>query len=603
MSRSTFSFLNPSRSVVAALCAVLLAACSGGGDTPAPPTPVDPLALFTQQKLDWQACDISLFGDGENPIARLGKRVTCASMRAPLDYNNPSLGELKVALMRAASGEPTQRMGAILFNPGGPGADGLLYGVNVAELMTLADPASASGKLAQAMGNRYDLIGFSPRGVGASTTLTCASRYLLQPQKNPTFDRSLVNLQNKQLNERLIAETCANNPLTPHIHTDATARDMDLVRSLIGDEKLNFIGYSYGTWLGAWYASLFPERVGRMLLDSSMNVAGSFDDAKLLQEMGKQRVMDEILFPYAARNNKLFNLGGDAGQIRANLLALSAPLKSGTMDLINFTNSRDFDANPLSITAALGLQAIGKSIAVADQNSIDAAIQTYTFTPGAGNAVAASLATKLNAGLFKAPERLPVVLKPEDATYESVICNDLATTGDELYWVSLGNEYAARYPLVGGAAANICLYWGAPYGHRPPLAAATRASPILMLQSRFDALTPIEGALKTLGALPNARMIVVESDYWHGLYPYGTTCVDSQVTNYFVNGTLPARTSSCPGKPLPADAAPVATPKASVKTTTDLKNDTKTDTYADPAKANEIMQRIHKRLRDAAREF
>ena len=602
MSIPAISFLRIGRPVLTAALAVLLASCGGGGN-PTPPAPTDALALFNQQKLDWQACDPSLFDDSLVYIKELGARVTCASMRAPLDYNNPALGELQVALMRAGAEQPQQRLGAILFNPGGPGNDGLTLGARFASLFAIANPANPTGKLLKDMGGHYDLIGFSPRGVGASTTLTCVSSYLTQLTNDPTFDRSLANTQNIRSNERLEAETCAKNPLTKHIHTDATARDMDLVRRLMGEERLNYIGFSYGTWLGAWYASLFPERVGRMLLDSSMNVAGSFDDAKLLQEMGKQRVMDEILFPYAARNNKLFNLGGDAGQIRANLLALSAPLKSGTMDLMNFTNSRDFDANPLSITAALGLQAIGKSIAVADQSSIDAAIQTYTFTPGAGNAVAASLATKLNAGLFKAPERLPVVLKPEDATYESVICNDLATTGDELYWVSLGNEYAARYPLVGGAAANICLYWGAPYGRRPPLAAATRASPILMLQSRFDALTPIEGALKTLGALPNARMIVVESDYWHGLYPYGTTCVDSQVTNYFVNGTLPARTSSCPGKPLPADAAPVATPKASVKTTADLKNDTKTDTYADPAKANEIMQRIHKRLRDAAREF
>ena len=334
----TSSFLNFSRSIFTALLAVLLASC-GGSDSPTPPTPVDPLALFNQQKLDWQACNTNLFDEGVDQITGLGKRVTCALMRAPLDYKNPALGELKLALMRVSAAQPRQRLGAILFNPGGPGGDGLLSGLELAGLSVIANPVDALGKLIGDMGNRYDLIGFSPRGVGASTTLTCASRYLLQLQNNATFDRSPTNLKNKQSNQRLIAETCANNPLTPHIHTDATARDMDLVRSLLGDEKLNFIGYSYGTWLGTWYASLFPERVGRMLLDSSMNVAGSFDDASLLQEMGRQRVMDEVVFPYAARHNKLFNLGDNADQIRANLLALPPALTSLTMELMNLNTT------------------------------------------------------------------------------------------------------------------------------------------------------------------------------------------------------------------------------------------------------------------------
>ena len=593
MSIPAISFLRIGRPVLTAALAVLLASCGGGGN-PTPPAPTDALALFNQQKLDWQACDPSLFDDSLVYIKELGARVTCASMRAPLDYNNPALGELQVALMRAGAEQPQQRLGAILFNPGGPGNDGLTLGARFASLFAIANPANPTGKLLKDMGGRYDLIGFSPRGVGASTTLTCVSSYLTQLTNDPTFDRSLANTQNIRSNERLEAETCAKNPLTKHIHTDATARDMDLVRRLMGEEKLNYIGFSYGTWLGAWYASLFPDRVGRMLLDSSMNVAGTFDDAKLLQQMGKQRVMAEVMFPYAARNPKLFNLGDNAGQIQARLLGLPPTIKSSVVASLNFNKAQDVDESLLHITAAFGLQALRDAMPGADPRSIDAAIQTYAFTQGANNAKAASLAAQLNRALLEVPQRGPVALEPQSASRISVTCNDLATTGDELYWLGVGNEYAARYPLTGNFGTNHCLYWGAPYGPRPPLANAAKAAPLLMLQSRRDALTPIEGALKTLDALPNASMIVIENEYGHGLFPYDEGCVAAQVAGYFVNGTVPPRISSCAGKPLPADVPLATTPKSSKKA--GVAPETKT--YTDPARAELLRQGIHKRIPD-----
>ena len=371
------------------------------------------------------------------------------------------------------------------------------------------------------------------------------------------------------------------------------------MRSLLGDDRLNFIGYSYGTWLGAWYASLFPERVGRMLLDSSMNVTGSFDDAKLLAEMGQQRVMDEIVFPYAARNDKLFNLGNNAGLIRSRLLALPPKLQSLTMPLMNLSTPDDFDSNPLAITAAFGLHALIQAMPGADPRSIDAAIGTYVFTSGPGNAKAASLAARINADLLYVPQRKSVKLVPKDATYFSVICNDVATSGDELYWAGVGKDSATRYPLTGGSSGNTCLYWGAPYGARPPLTNAAKAGPVLMLQSRYDAPTPIEGALKTLAALPNASMIVVENEYKHAVFPYDDSCVDAQVANYFVNGVMPPRTTSCPGKLLPADALAAATAKAARKAGAELQ----TNAYTDPARAAELMQRIHKRAGGGALKF
>ena len=178
----------------------------------------------------------------------------------------------------------------------------------------------------------------------------------------------------------------------------------------------------------------------------------------------------------------------------------------------------------------------------------------------------------------------------------------MATPGDEAYWLNVANDYAKRYPLTGGAADTVCLYWRAPYGPRPPLAAAAKAGPLLMLQSRSDALTPIEGALKTLDALPNARMVVVENEYRHALFPYGTSCVDAQVADYFVNGVLPLRGSSCPGKPLPADV-PIQIATLTAKSSSKAAVPPETSTYVDPARAGELMRRIHKRMWNVKRNF
>ncbi len=536
-------------------------------------------------------------GEGANDITALGERAKCTLMRAPLDYANPALGELKVALLKVSAEQPQNRLGAILFNPGGPGGDGLTMGADFGQLWSLANPADPTGKLLKEMSNRYDMIGFSPRGVGSSTSLTCSSNELLEVANNLTFDRSPENIQKAQHNARLKAQACAKNPLTKHIHTDATARDMDLVRSVLGDSKLNFIGYSYGTWLGAWYASLFPERVGRMLLDSSMNVAATFDDATLLQEVGSQRVMDEVVLPYAARHAQRFNMGNNPAQIKSAFLALPAALKSETMGVLNLTNSRDFDLNPLAMTAAFGLQTLRQRLPQADKNGLHNAIESYAFTAGPDNATAAILAHRITEELFKQRVRRPIAVGPDPATYASVVCNDMATVGNEQRWVDIGNDYAARYPLTGGAAtANPCVYWGAPVGVRPSLALASKAAPLLMVQSRFDAPTPIEGALSSLNALPNASMIVVENEYSHGVFPYGDNCVDGQVAAYFVNGTVLPRTSTCAGKPLPADAAPA--PVSSQRS-----SEPAVSTYKDAGQADEVMRRIKKQIGEVNRRF
>ena len=221
------------------VAAVLLLAACGGGDGD------DPLAGFKGQKLAWQSCDPAILGDSgaatlnksNVTLERFGTRLSCATMRAPLDYANPGKGELQVAFMRVAAEDPAQRQGAIMLNPGGPGGDGLILAPVFGAMWSGADEQTTTGALYRQMARSFDLVGFSPRGTGASTRLQCNSDETKKFVANETADRSPTNLAAMLYNARLSAEACAKNPLTPYLNTDATARDMDLMRHLLGDEK------------------------------------------------------------------------------------------------------------------------------------------------------------------------------------------------------------------------------------------------------------------------------------------------------------------------------------------------------------------------------
>lgn len=566
MTNRSFSFPRVRWLASAALVAAVLTAC--GGDTT--PSAEESMASFTQQKLEWRACDEHFVGeehwnDAKDYFADLGERAQCAMMRAPLDYANPALGELQVALSKVAAGEPQQRQGAILFNPGGPGGDGLTLGAHFWRRLRQVDPGRPVSQLLKQMSDRYDLVGFSPRGTGSSTALDCGASEYAQMETLSSSDRSPQTLKDQQELVRLYAQACIDHPLSKHINTDATARDMDLVRVLLRDEKLNYIGYSYGTWLGVWYAGLFPERVGRMLLDSNTNFIDSFDAISALQPMGHQRVLDEVLLPYATRHPQIFNLGESVSELRRALLALSPALKEllfsaedkeGNSLAIQWALATAIDENIMHLSAALGLQDLLARQPAAGKDQMDAAITAHRFAPNpVVNAYTIGFARKLAAKMFEGPYPVSKKRQLETAVNIAIRCNDTGTSGDAQHWIDISNASAARYPFTGGSeAVNFCLHWPKPAKGPLPWAMAAKAGPLLMLQSRFDALTPVEGAQVAHNALPNASMILVEDEFTHAIFPYGTDCVDGPVAHYFLHGTMPQRLSTCAGKPLSFDA-------------------------------------------------
>ena len=519
------------------------------------------LAVYENQVPAWEACDPgTLSDDYKGLLTMFGERASRATIKVPLDYADPERGDIEVALLKVAAGDPQRRRGAILINPGGPGEDGLPYSLLFGYLWGEANPAtdSESGKLFREIAQCYDLVGFSPRGTGSSTRLRCTSDEKLMPAGILVADKGAENARNNLLNARLRAEACLSNPLTPYINSDATARDMDIIRCALGDDKLNYLGISYGTWLGTWYAGLFPERVGRMVMIGNTDITAKLNDTLLPQEMAMQRVMDEILAPYAAENPEVFKLGGSAEEVRQAFRSLRGNLLDVTSALLHETIAQSVNAHVTLFTfyAAKTVQGLLGAYSPETEESLNALLEKHEWgVPPDFRDLLLERAKTISRDYFQKlrMETGTVDMDSFDAVGWAVQCNDAGTSYDADAWVQASAFNAELYPLFGGSGIeNPCLYWGGQRVQRPPVDTTARAGGFVMLQSEFDPYTILEGALKTFAALPNASLIVVKREFQHFvLLPYGDDNVDRPIAEYLLYGIQPPRLTVCEGKPLP----------------------------------------------------
>lgn len=241
---------------------------------------------LSAQELSWEDCPAPSpaegGGDAPSPLAD-GDKWQCATMKTPLDWAEPKGDTIKLALIRArASGDESERIGSLVFNFGGPGGSGVTtlpaFGEDYAKLRT-----------------RYDLVSFDPRGVGRSAPVECQNDLQLDAffQQDATPDdaaeRSTLLDNTKEFNEDCEANS---EKVLPHVRTTDAARDMDLMRQVLGDAKLHYFGVSYGTELGGVYAHLFPKRVGRAVFDAVVDPTQNAEQGSLGQARGFQRALD-----------------------------------------------------------------------------------------------------------------------------------------------------------------------------------------------------------------------------------------------------------------------------------------------------------------------
>lgn len=475
--------------------------------TPATATAAEPpVAQVPPGQLEFGPCPASV------PTPAAPDRVECATLDVPLDWAHPSGPRIEIAVSRVpASGE---RRGALLVNPGGPGGSGLPYAV------------TKRAKLPESVRRAYDVIGFDPRGTGASSPADCGPMGGLfdSPGADPRTGRAyLAGL-------RALADDCAarEKAVLPYLSTEQTARDMDAIRAALGEPVTNFLGVSYGSYLGAAYAALFPGRTGRMVLDSVVGPWGWHDfDVIQARELLRQR---ETFFGWTAGYQGRFGLGVDAEDVRDSYLKVRQGLADRPVDGFG---AAEFDR---AVYRALG--------------------RTERWAP-----LADGLRSYLRDGTVTGLRPAARFDSPESRTYEAanriVKCaDDQGPTPARVLADRHALHRLAPAPVLTGLEAAACAYWHHHPARRTALG-GRGTPPLLLVASAHDPVTPIAGARAMKRLLPGSRLVTLDDDYSHGVFASrGNACVDGTVAAYLLEGTVPAGDVRCAGPGLPVNLSP-----------------------------------------------
>ncbi|WP_211370737.1 alpha/beta hydrolase [Nonomuraea turkmeniaca] len=434
-----------------------------------------------------------------------------------MDYRASGGQTISLAVSRIKTAKPALRQGVLLIIPGGPGSPGLNR------------PSVQVKRLPQDVLDRYDIVGFDPRGVGQSSPVSCdlETRDLALTRLKPYPDADGGITENVAWSRR-IAEACARNggPLIRHISTRNEARDIDRIRQALGEKKISYWGVSYGTYAGAVYATMFPERTDRVVLDSNDDP----DPRRVARQwLANYAVGVEDRFPdfaaWAAARDGEYGFGADAAAVRRTFLDLAAEL----------------DRKPLPWPGANPEELNGN---VLRETMLNALYSDANFPM-----LATLMRAALTSGELPPPNTPPVAAMQNTAAHSgATMCNDVEWPDS----VSLHQRQVTRdraaHPLTAGMPVNMgpCAFW--PYKPAEPSVRVTSRGPanVLLIQNLRDPSTPYSGALKMRQAFgQRARMVAVDSG-GHGVYlANGNTCGDQAVTAFLTTGHLPQHDKNC----------------------------------------------------------
>ncbi|MFF9047923.1 alpha/beta hydrolase [Streptomyces parvulus] len=512
----------PARLRAAALTAsavtlsALMAGCGGGTQ--------DSDENLPEQKLSWKDCPAPSEAEGggaaPSPLPD-GQEWQCATMKAPLDYDDPEGDTIDLALIRAeSSGAADQRIGSLIFNFGGPGGSGVTtlpaFGQDYAKLNT-----------------RYDLVSFDPRGVGRSAPVECLDNKQLDAyfQQDATPDDAAERTELVDNTEKFNA-ACEKNSkkVLPHVPTTDAARDMDLMRQVLGDDKLYYFGISYGTELGGVYAHLFPKKVGRAVFDAVVDPTQTPEQGSLGQAKGFQLALDNFAEDCVSKVEDC-PIGNTADDVKSRIARLL----------------KDLDRKPipgifprqLTETAATG--GIAQSLYSKDfwEYLTEGLEQAYD---GDGQVLMA-LSDSLNG-------------RNENGTYSNITaanvainCADDKPRYDTAYVEGKLPQFRKASPLFGDFLAwsmLSCTDWAVAGAADHPDVSAPGAPPVLVIGNTGDPATPYEGAGRMAEAL--GKGVGVELTYkgqGHGAYDSKNKCVRDAVDGYLLDGKVPAAGTVC----------------------------------------------------------
>jgi pimeloyl-ACP methyl ester carboxylesterase len=453
----------------------------------------------------------------------------CGFLSVPLDYKHPTKTKIKLAVSRIKHTVAASKyQGIMLTNPGGPGGSGLTLSV-LGEYV----PNNA--------GKAYDWIGFDPRGVGSSTpSLACDGKYF--GYKRPDYNINTTSLEKFWLKKsKGYAKACdkAGGKLLDHLKTTDTVKDMESIRKALGASKINFYGFSYGTYLGQVYSTLYPTKVRRMVLDGNVDPRGVWYKANLDQDIAFDRNI-KIFFEWIAKYDSVYHLGTSGADVEkvyyAQRLKLRAKAAGGYIGPNEWT-----DIFTQAGYYVFGWQEVANAFAGWVNNGDWATLKAlYDNTNAQGKGADNGF-----------------------AVYLGVQCTDVKWPTSWAQWKKDNTKVNAKAPFL--TWSNVwfnapCLYWGAKPG-KPVSINGKKAPAILLIGETLDAATPYEGSLEVRSRFPKSVLIEGVGGTTHSGSLSGVTCTDNAIAAYLLTGKLPKRV---PGRTsdLQCDPVPVPDPTA-----------------------------------------
>ena len=490
------------------------------------------LESFYNQDLTWTDCTDDATGTA----------FQCATVTVPLDYDNPQGQTITVALKKLSSTSSSPR-GSVFLNPGGPGGSGISAIESQAELYK-------SGDLSEVLAN-YDVIGFDPRGVGQSTPITCWTpedvQAILAGQAevpfSPLTPGSAADIVTQGSREAAACEEHTEVPeILDHADTRSVARDMDVMRALVGDKDLNYLGYSYGTYLGAVYTELFPDNIGRVVLDSAMDPTMARQDPM----EGDAAAGEQSLRTYIESQQ------GQAG------FPLSGTTDAAVAQLATFLDG--LDADPLTVS--------GSGTPLNRAKAVDAISKLVTTSPDKWPLLTEGLTQAMNAhdgSALKANADAVSGNSAPPTTEKQVVeqlqglkvfsanrCLDFPDAGNESSWDAALASYHHDYPVFHSLLPQydaFCHGWGHTSRTEAVDVDVEATNPMLVIGILHDPQTPYPWSKALVSKIRNSHLLSVDM-YGHGATG-SNACTSAKVSDYLVNGTLPSDGEVCAADPEP----------------------------------------------------
>ncbi|MYY86644.1 alpha/beta fold hydrolase [Streptomyces sp. SID335] len=473
-------------------------------------TPAE-LAPFYGQKLSWRDCGAPGF--------------QCASLKVPLDYAKPAAGDIRLAVSRKQATKKKGRLGSLLVNPGGPGGSAIGY---LQSYAALGYPAAVRA--------RYDMVAVDPRGVARSEPVTC-----LEGERMDAWTQTDVTPDDRREADALrtafqsFASGCEERSakVLPHVSTVETARDMDVLRSVLGDDKLTYVGASYGTFLGATYAELYPERVGRLVLDGAMDPSLPARRMNRDQTAGFETAFRSFAKDCATKGEECPLGAGSPEDAGKRLKAFFGEL----------------DRQPLLVGGSGGRR-LGEALAT---TGVIAAMYDEAGWPQLRDALTSAMKNKDGSGLLALSDGY--YERDGDGKYANLMfanaavnCLDLPPAFASPAEVRKGvASFREASPVFGEGLAWSslnCAYWPVRATGEAHRIEAKGAAPILVAGTTRDPATPYRWAKALASQLSSGRLLTYEGD-GHTAYGRGSECVDSTINAYLLEGTVPEDGKRC----------------------------------------------------------